>query len=87
VRLPDALFVSGLQRMLDRDLADWARAREEHARAPHRGPVPPDVTHSYVLDYQRALAAIGDDTAIGALKGYLPDLRFGLQAAGALLEI
>ena len=29
--------------MLDRDLADWARAREEHAKAPYRGPVPPDV--------------------------------------------
>src|SRR5262249_4901289 len=74
-------------RMLDRDLADWARAREEHAKAPYRGPVPHDVTHSYVLDYQRAFAAIGDDTAIGTLTGYLSDLRFGLQAAGGLLEI
>ncbi len=86
-RLPDPQFVSGLRRMLGRDLADWARTREEHGKAPYRGPASPDVTHSYVLDYQRAFAAIGDDTAVEALKGYLPDLRFGINAAGALLEI
>ena len=86
-RLPDPQFVSGLRRMLDRDLADWARAREEHAKAPYRGPMSPDVTHSYVLDYQRAFAAIGDGGAVAVLKDYLPDLRFGTNAAGALLEI
>jgi hypothetical protein len=86
-RIPDPQFVSGLRRMLDRDLADWARAREEHAKAPYRGPASPDVTHSHTLEYQRAFAAIGDDTAVGVLKDYLPDLRFGTNAAGALLEI
>ena len=86
-RLPDPQFVSGLRRMLDRDLADWARAREEHAKAPYRGPMSHDVTHSYVLDYQRAFAAIGDGGAVAVLRDYLPDLRFGTNAAGALLEI
>jgi hypothetical protein len=85
--LPDLQFVSGLRRMLDRDLADWARAREEHTKAPYRGPVSSDVTHSYVLDYQRAFAAIGDGGAVAVLKDYLPDLRFGTNAAGALSEI
>ncbi len=86
-RLPDPQFVSGLRRMLERDLADWARAREEHAKARYRGPASPDVTHSHVLEYQRAFAAIGDGGAIAVLKDYLPDLRFGTHAAGALLEI
>lgn len=45
------------------------------------------MTHSYVLDYQRAFAAIGDGGAVAVLKDYLPDLRFGTNAAGALLEI
>ena len=73
--------------MLDRDLADWARAREERAKAPHRGPTSPDVTHNYMLEYQSAFVAIGNDAVVAALKEYLPDLRFGVQAAGALLEI
>jgi hypothetical protein len=86
-RLPDPQSVAGLRRMLERDLADWARAREEHAKRPYRGPASPDVTHSHLLEYQRAFAAIRDDGAIAVLKDYLPDLRFGTYAAGALLEI
>jgi hypothetical protein len=86
-RLADPQFVSGLRQMLDRDLADWARAREEHAKGPYRGPASPDVTYSHVLEYQRAFTAVGDGAAIAVLKDYLPDLRFGTHAAGALLEI
>jgi hypothetical protein len=86
-RFPDPQFVPGLKQMLDRDLADWTRAREEHAKAPYRGPASPDVTHNHMLEYQRAFAAVGDETAVRVLKGYLPDLRFGANAAGALWEI
>jgi hypothetical protein len=54
--------------MLDRDLADWKRAREEHAKAPYSGPASPDVTHNHTLEYRAAFAAIGDETAVRALK-------------------
>jgi hypothetical protein len=80
-RVPDPQFVSGLQRMLDRDLADWTRAREEYAKAPHRGPASPDVTHSHTLEYQSTFAAIGDGTAVGALMGYLPAAIWAMPPA------
>jgi hypothetical protein len=86
-RFPDPQFVCGLRQMLERDLADWARAREEHAKAPHHGPTSPDVTHDHTLGYRSAFVAIGNEAAVTVLKEYLPDPRFGVQAAGALLEI
>jgi hypothetical protein len=86
-RFPDPQFVPGLRQMLERDLADWARAREERAKAPHRGPTSPDVTHDHTLGYRSAFVAIGNEAAVAVLKEYLPDPRFGVQAAGALLEI
>ncbi len=79
-------LVRGLKQMLDRDLTDWARARAEHLRSPRRGSVPPDVSHSYVLQYQRAFAAIDGREVTTVLYDYLPDSRFGVDAAGALLE-
>jgi hypothetical protein len=85
-RLADPQFVPGLQRMLERDLADWTGARDEYARARRGGPSP-DVTHSYTLEYQRAFAAIGGEAVVRLMKGYLPDLRFGTSAACALCEI
>ena len=86
-RFPDPQFVPGLERMLARDLDDWAKAREEFRKNPRRGPTSPDVSHSHTTEYQRALAAIGDKNAIEVLRRYLPDLRFGMQAAGALYQI
>lgn len=86
-RFPDPQFVPGLRQMLERDLADWARAREERAKAPHRGPTSPDMTHDHTLGYRSAFVAIGNEAAVTVLKEYLPDPRFGVQAAGALLEI
>jgi len=86
-RVPDPQFVPGLRQMLERDLADWTQAREEHARSPYRGASSPDVTHSHTLEYQRALAAIGGDATVSVLKNFLTDLRFGANAAGALFEI
>lgn len=77
----------GLQQMLERDLADWARAREEHSKSPWRGPLTSDVTHSYTLQYQRAFSAIGGAEVIVLMKDYLPDLRFGVAAACVLMDI
>jgi hypothetical protein len=86
-RFPDPQFVPGLERMLARDLDDWAKAREAFMKNPRRGPMSPDVSHSHTVEYQRALAAIEDKSAIEVLRRYLPDLRFGMQAAGALFQI
>jgi hypothetical protein len=86
IRFPDPQFVPGLRQMLERDLTDWARAREERAKAAHRSPSSPDVTHDHTQGYRSAFVAIGNDAA-AALKEYLPDPRFGLHAAGALAEI
>ncbi|UWU70562.1 NACHT domain-containing NTPase [Bradyrhizobium sp. NC92] len=86
-RFPNPQLVTGLRQMLERDLSDWAQAREERARAPHRGPTSPDVTHDHTQGYRSAFVAIGNDAVVATLKEYLPDLRFGVQAAGALLEI
>jgi hypothetical protein len=86
-RFPDPQFVPGLRQMLERDLADWARAREEYAMARPRGPTSPDVTHDHTLGYRSAFVAIGNEATVAVLKEYLPDPRFGVQAAGALLEI
>jgi hypothetical protein len=87
IRFPDPQFVPGLRQMLERDLTDWARAREERAKAAHRSPSSPDVTHDHTQGYRSAFVAIGNEPAVTALKEYLPDPRFGVHAAGALLEI
>jgi hypothetical protein len=86
-RFPDAQFIPGLAQMLSRDLADWPKAREEFIKNPRRGPMSPDVSHSHSIVYQRAFAAIGDRTGIEVLTQYLPNLQFGMQAAGALYQI
>jgi hypothetical protein len=86
IRFPDPQFVPGLRQMLERDLTDWARAREERAKAAHRSPSSPDVTHDHTQGYRSAFVAIGND-AVAALKEFLPDPRFGVHAAGALAEI
>lgn len=85
--LGDASFVNGLKAMLERDLTDHARAREERMRATHPGPLTPDVTHSYAIQYQRTLAAIGGREVTQLMIEYLPDLRFGVTAAGVLLDV
>lgn len=86
-RVPDAQFVPGLHQMLERDLTDRARAKDQYMRSARRGPLTPDVTHDHTTEYQRAFAAIGGDATVDLMKGYLPDLRFGTRAAGALCEI
>ena len=86
-RLGDPQFVPGLQMMLDRDLSDWSRAREEYSQAKHKGPISPDVSHSYTLQYRRAFAAIGGQEVAALMKRYLPDKQFGIEAASVLADI
>ncbi|MFZ0826932.1 MAG: hypothetical protein WAO02_05880 [Verrucomicrobiia bacterium] len=86
-RLPQPQFVGGLHKMLERDLADWARAREEFKKSRPAGPIPPDVTHSWTLQYRRAFAAIGGAEVVALMKSYLSDLRFGIDAAIVLSVI
>ena len=86
-RLGDPQFVSGLQKMLDRDLSDWTRAREDYLQTKPRGHLTPDVTHSYTLQYQRAFAAIGGSEVLDLMKQYLPSEQFGFDAACALVDI
>lgn len=86
-RLAHPQLVNGLQKMLERDFADRARAREEYAKSPPKGPLTPDVTYCYKLQYSRAFAAIGCPEVVNLMKGYLPDLRFGTDAALVLVNI
>ena len=86
-RFPDASFADGLRQMLERDLSDREKATAAYLSAPRRGPLSPDVSHSYTLQYQIAFAAIGGAEVIAILKGYLTDLRFGACAAAALYMI
>lgn len=85
-RLGEPRLADGLKRMLDRDLADWDSAKDQHRTSPRRGPISSDVTHSYVQQYQRAFASIDGPETAALLYEYLPDPRFGAAAAGALLD-
>jgi hypothetical protein len=82
-RLPDQRFVPGLQEMLERDLADQARAREEYLRTRHGSPSP-DVTSGYTNIYQAAFSAIGGGEVAAVMKQYLGNLQFGVGAAQVL---
>ena len=83
-RLGDARLVSGIREMLRRDLTEWARAQADRTR--HGSRDPKDSTVGYVVQYQRALVSIGGPEATAVLYEFLPDLRFGVCAAGALVE-
>jgi hypothetical protein len=86
-RLADPELSDGVRRMLERDLADRAQARAAYFAGPRRGPMPADVIMSYTNEYRRAFAAMGGAQVIATLKGYLPNPGFGIEAAGALLDI
>lgn len=86
-RLPKPEFVDGLRRLLAEDLLRRQRARQEFFARPTRGPLPPDVTHSYTLQYRRAFAAIGDAQVVRLMEKYLSDLEFGFDAACILKDI
>lgn len=86
-RLPQPRFVAGLDKMLERDLSDWARAREDFKESRPKSPIPHDVTFSWTLQYRRAFAAIGGNEVVALMKRYLPDLQFGIDAAIVLSVI
>jgi hypothetical protein len=86
-RLPKPEFVEGLRRLLAEDLSRWKRARQEFFARPERRPLPPDVTHSYTLQYRRAFAAIGDVQIFRLMEKYLSDPTFGFDAACVLKDI
>lgn len=80
-------FTDALHKMLEKDLTDWARTREEWKKAPRGGHRPSDVSTSYTNQYCNAFAAIGGDVTIALMKSYLADLRFGIDAAVVLSTI
>lgn len=82
-RIDASQFVPKLKQMLDRDLSDHARAREEYLQSPG-GSVSPDVSYSYSNCYQDTFASIGGDEVVTLMKGYLPTLQFGVEAARVL---
>ncbi|KQK29564.1 hypothetical protein ARD30_16420 [Bosea thiooxidans] len=86
-RVGDTRCVAGLEQMLDRDLADWAKAREEHFKSGRSGMLTPDVTHSYTLQYRVTLAAIGSADAIAVLRRHLAHFQAGSDAAWGLVDI
>jgi hypothetical protein len=85
-RLADAHFAGALHAMLERDfkhseaaLAAFIASRGGGSRNSD------DSTHK--MQYQHAFAALAGPEVIAILTGYLPDLRFGYEAAAALSEI
>jgi len=82
-RLADASLAEPLRLLLARDLADYAVARAAY-RPGQQGAV--DIG-GYSPVYARAFAAMHDAPAVAVLTRDLPDLRWGIYAAGALQEI
>lgn len=83
-RLADPALAEPLRDLLERDLIAHAAARA--ARLAARGQGSHDDT-GYTLMYARAFAAMHDAPAVQVLKRNIGDLRWGIEAAGALHEI
>jgi hypothetical protein len=84
-RLADAGLANPLRLLLERDLIDHAAARA--AFLANRGGVRTLDTSGYSTSYARAFAAMRDEPAVAVLTRDLSDLRWGINAAGALYEI
>jgi hypothetical protein len=84
-RLADASLADPLRRLLERDLTDQAAAQA--ARVANLGTVGTLDTSGYSLLYARAFEAMHDGPAVVVLIRDLSDLRWGIDAAGALYEI
>jgi hypothetical protein len=84
-RLADASLAEPLRLLLERDLIDQAAARAAY----RRGKGEPNTldTTGYTIMYARAFAAMHDAPAVAVLTRDLADLRWGVDAAGALYEI
>ncbi|UVM25022.1 NACHT domain-containing NTPase [Pseudomonas sp. B21-021] len=83
-RVADAELAELLRTLIERDLVEYEIARSGWLQTGGRGGVIP-MGHS--LMYSRALAAMHDAPAVAVLIRGLSDLRWGKEAAGALLEI
>lgn len=83
-RVADAELAEPLFTLIERDLAEYEIERSRWLQAGGRGGVNP-MGHS--LMYSRALAAMHDAPAVAVLIRGVGDLRWGKEAAGALLEI
>jgi hypothetical protein len=83
-RVADAELAELLLTLIERDLVEYEIARSGWLQSGGRGGVIP-MQHS--LTYSRALAAMHDAPAVAVLIRGLGDLRWGKEAAGALLEI
>jgi hypothetical protein len=84
-RLADSSLVAPLRLLLERDLIDYAAAWE--ARLANSGVVGTLDICGYSRLYARAFEAIHDESAVAVLTRDLSDLRWGIDAAGALYEI
>lgn len=83
-RVADAALAEPLLNLIERDLVEYEIERSGWLQAGGRGGVIP-AGHS--LTYSRALAAMHDAPAVAVLIRGLSDLRWGKEAAGALLDI
>ncbi len=83
-RVADAELAELLLTLIERDLAEYEIERSRWLQAGGRGGVNP-MGHS--LTYSRALAAMHDAAAVAVLIRGLSDLRWGKEAAEALLGI
>ena len=84
-RLESPEIVPVLLTLLSEDLKRRARAEEEWLEARKQGrQIQNDARMSWALQYRRAFAAIGDQQTVDAMKTYLRDPEFGLDAAHVL---
>lgn len=81
-RVPSPELVPILDQMLQRDIAETAKEKEV-LRTSRRG----GVYTSWSNQYRATLAAIGDKQVDTLMQAYLPDLRFGTEAAHVLLDM
>lgn len=85
-RLPSPAFVPALDRMLQRDMTLREQARGEWRKS-GGGQIPPAMSTCYHTQYRQTFSAIGGKEVIDLMKGYLADLRFGIDAARVLLDL
>jgi hypothetical protein len=85
-RVAVASLAEPLRLLLERDLTDYAAARAAYLARP-QGPIPPDACTGYSNLYAHAFAAMHDAPAVAVLTRDLSDLRWGVEAAGALHQI
>ena len=78
-----------LRQLLDADLARWrdARRMRDEARAHMTIEQRSDASHSWVLQYQDAFSAIGDDSVVAIMGEYLENEDFAVSAALVLKAV